>query len=104
MLYNSPGSKVYGTAKTLSEFWETQYAGYANDDVNRPPTTKELQMFSDNCYKISPDALGKILLMLEKLSPASLVKRVDSDEVDVNVDLINATAFKSISQMMKEFQ
>jgi hypothetical protein len=63
MLYNAPGAAVYIKAKTLSEYWEAQWATFCTGpvDVNRPPSAQELQQFAENCYRISPDELGQVL-------------------------------------------
>ena len=42
LLYNMPGSKIYTTAKALSESFELNYLPLARDDVNRPPNAEEM--------------------------------------------------------------
>jgi len=104
MLYNAPGAQVYVKAKILSEYWEAQWASFCNGaaDVNKPPASLELQSFAENCYRISPNDLGQVLAMLEKESPACLVKKGgDSKEVEVNVDLINGRVFKAVSEFAR---
>lgn len=96
MLYNAPGSMVYNRAKTLSDYWESQWASFCKDDVERPPTTEEMQQWAENCHKISQDELGKILSILESICPQSLVKKYDSNEVEVNVDLIGGKTFREV--------
>jgi len=100
MLYNAPGAAVYVKAKVLSEYWEAQWAAFCHGsvDLNRHPEKSELQAFAENCYRISPNELGQVLSMLEKESPSCLVKKSDSKEVEVNVDLINGRVFKAVSE------
>jgi len=100
MLYNAPGAAVYVKAKILSEYWEAQWATFCHGsaDLNRPPEKSELQAFAENCYRISPNELGQVLSMLERESPSCLLKKADSKEVEVNVDLINGRVFKAVSE------
>lgn len=100
MLYNVPGSLVYNRAKTLSDYWETQWASFCKDDVERPPTTEDMQTWAENCHKISQDDLGKILSILESICPQSLVKKYDSNEVEVNVDLIGGKTFREVKNFV----
>ncbi len=101
MLYNAPGAVVYVKAKTLSEFWESQWSVMKNNDKNRPPQTQELQAFSELCYKLSPTDLGKVLRSLEKDSPSCLVKKPQSNEVEINVDLIKGNIFRDLHNQVK---
>lgn len=103
MLYNAPGAVVYVKAKTLSEFFEAQWSAFCEQDKNRAPQQTELQEFADKCYKINPDALGKVLKMLEKDSPACLVKKPQSNEVEVNVDLIKGSVFRQVDAFVQSF-
>jgi len=96
MLYNAPGSLVYNRAKTLSYFWEAHWSLFCKDDVERPPTTEEMQQWAENCHKISQEDLGKILGILDSSYPQSLVKRYESNEVEVNVDLIGGKTFREV--------
>jgi hypothetical protein len=61
MLYNAPGALVYVKAKSLSEYFESQWLAVCAKDSNRPPLAHELQTFAENCYRISADDLGQIL-------------------------------------------
>jgi len=100
MLYNAPGSLVYNRAKALSDYWESQWSSFCKDDVERPPTTEEMQQWAENCHKISQEDLGKILSILESICPQSLVKKYDSNEVEVNVDLIGGKTFREVKNVV----
>lgn len=99
MTYNAPGSRVYANAKSLSEFWENCWAAVyrsATEDLNRPPTTTEMTNWVEKCHRIPADELGKVMTMLDSLCPNSLIKKTDTSEVEVNVDLITGKAFRDI--------
>jgi hypothetical protein len=54
MTYNLPESKVYSHAKSLGEFFETQWATFAKSDEdvrNRPPTMEALSDFVEKCHR-----------------------------------------------------
>jgi len=103
MLYNAAGSRVYFLAKTLSELFETAWSqSVIKDDVDRPPQVEEMQAWAESCHRISPEDLGKILSYLESACPQCLVKRSDTSEVDVNVDLIGARCFRELKTMIDD--
>lgn len=99
MTYNAPGSRVYANAKSLSEYWENCWAGVyrATEDVNRPPNTTEMTNWVEKCHRIPADELGKVMTMLDSSCPNSLIKKSETSEVEVNVDLITGKAFREIS-------
>jgi hypothetical protein len=53
-----------------------------------------------NCHKIGQDDLGKILSILDSICPQSLVKKYDSNEVEVNVDLIGGKTFREVKNVV----
>eukprot|EP00981_Chlorochromonas_danica_P008791 scaffold2312_cov165-Ochromonas_danica.AAC.31 len=96
MTYNAPGSKVYVCAKNLGDFWETSWAATqagAEDDIDRPPSKEALIAFVERCHFIFPEELAKVLMMIEENCPNSIVKKPESNEIEVNTDLINGRAF-----------
>jgi hypothetical protein len=97
MLYNAPGATVYVKAKTLQEFWEAQWATFNQQDLNRPAVADDLRLFTENCYRISTEDMGKILNKIEKECPNALVKKPNTNEVEVNVDLIHGKTFRDVS-------
>jgi predicted phosphatase len=58
----------------------------------------DLKMFAEMCYKVSAEDMGKILRLLEKDSPGCLVKKPNSNEVEINVDLIKGRVFRNINE------
>eukprot|EP00599_Poterioochromonas_sp_BG-1_P000061 CAMPEP_0173146270 /NCGR_PEP_ID=MMETSP1105-20130129/8390_1 /TAXON_ID=2985 /ORGANISM="Ochromonas sp., Strain BG-1" /LENGTH=157 /DNA_ID=CAMNT_0014060433 /DNA_START=1 /DNA_END=470 /DNA_ORIENTATION=- len=91
MTYNTPNSKVYNYARTLSDFWESSWAQIANTDdaIDRPPSMEAISEFVEKSHRITPEELGKVLRKLDELCPNCIVKKPNSNEVDVNTDLIN---------------
>lgn len=54
MTYNLPESRVYTHAKSLSEFFETQWATIAKSDAdikNRTPSMEALADFVEKCHR-----------------------------------------------------
>lgn len=94
MLYNAPGAAVYVKAKTLSEAFEAQWSTYRKNDASRPASQDEMTDFSKKCYKLGPDELGGLMALLETKCPSCLVKKKETNEVEVNVDLISGIAFR----------
>lgn len=102
MLYNAPGSRIYLTAKTLSEFWEAQWATVAKDDQNRPPSNDEMSGWVELCHRIPAEDLGKVIVYLDSVCPSACSKRFETNEVDVNVDLIPGKVFREVQRMVSE--
>jgi hypothetical protein len=52
MTYNAPGSRVYTNAKSLGEFWESNWASIAGaeDDIDRPPSKEALLAFVEKSH------------------------------------------------------
>eukprot|EP00601_Ochromonadales_sp_CCMP2298_P022863 CAMPEP_0173298012 /NCGR_PEP_ID=MMETSP1143-20121109/15855_1 /TAXON_ID=483371 /ORGANISM="non described non described, Strain CCMP2298" /LENGTH=191 /DNA_ID=CAMNT_0014238079 /DNA_START=108 /DNA_END=684 /DNA_ORIENTATION=+ len=92
MSYNKPNSRVYVHAKTMSEFWEASCAALMKGlvDPDKPASAEQLAAFVDKCHRVNAQELGVILKHLDEECPNCLVKRADSNEVEVNVDLMQA--------------
>ena len=101
MLYNAPGAAVYVKAKTLSEAFESQWSTYRKNDASRPASQEEMAEFSKKCYKLDPDELGTLMRLLEVKCPSCLVKKKETNEIEVNVDLISGQAFRDAETYMK---
>ena len=103
MLYNVPGSKIYTTAKGLSETFEISYYPLAKDDPNRPPSAEDMTSWVTDCHSITSDELGAVLVKLEAACPQCLVKRPDQNEVEVNVDLVSGVVFREIRALLDTY-
>ena len=102
MLYNAPGAAVYVKAKSLSEAFESQWALFRKNDAQRPATQQEMTSLAEKCYKIDPEELGKLLEMLERSCPSCLVKKKETNEVEVNVDLISGKVFRDAEKFIDD--
>ena len=102
MLYNAPGAAVYVKAKSLSEAFESQWALFRKHDAQRPATQQEMTSLAEKCYKIDPEDLGKLLELLERSCPSCLVKKKDTNEVEVNVDLISGKVFRDAEKFIND--
>lgn len=103
MTYNRPGSKIYVHAKSLSEHFESSCRALVKDeeeDVNRPPTTEQMKLWVDKCHRISKDQLGQVLRLLSDTCPSCLFQRPETNEVDVNVDLLDGRSFREASLLV----
>ena len=80
---------------------EAAYVDIVSDDIDRPPSIEEMNTWVSDCHSISPEELGKILLKLEEICPQCLVKRIESNEVEINVDLVSGKAFRDISTILR---
>mmetsp|Transcript_16504 Transcript_16504/g.15830 ORF Transcript_16504/g.15830 Transcript_16504/m.15830 type:complete len:199 (+) Transcript_16504:106-702(+) len=103
MMYNIPGSKVYTSAKSLSEVWELSYVEIVTDDIDRPPSVEEMNTWVGDCHSLTAEELGKVLVKLEQSCPQSLIKKSDCNEVEVNVDLVTGKAFREVSIMLQMY-
>ena len=82
---------------------EASYVEIVSDDVDRPPSVDEMNIWVGDCHSISAEELGKVLVKLEELCPQCLVKRIECNEVEVNVDLVTGRAFREISVMLRMY-
>jgi hypothetical protein len=101
LLYNMPGSKIYTTAKALSESFEANYLAMARDDPNRPPNAEEMTAWVADCHQVTSEELGQVLQKLEAACPQSLIKRPELNEVEVNVDLVPGSVFREIRSSLE---
>lgn len=100
MLFNGLGSKVYAHAKLCSETFESLING-AIGIQELLPSNEEITAFTEKCFKLSPEDLGKILLLLDKLCPRCLLRSQAHDEVQLNVDLLTPTAFTEANRLLQ---
>lgn len=56
MTYNAPNSKIYNHARSLSEFWESNWAqiATADDAIDRPPSMEAITEFVEKCHRYLP--------------------------------------------------
>jgi hypothetical protein len=52
--------------------------------------------------RISPDELGKVLRKLDSINPDCLLKKPDTNEMDVNTDLFTGSIFREINTFLDQ--
>lgn len=62
------------------------------------PTNDERRAFAKGLYKITKEQLGKVITDLDAKCPKALVKNAAEDEVEINIDNINAVTFKEVEE------
>jgi Bromodomain extra-terminal - transcription regulation len=65
-----------------------------------PPSSEEKRRFAENMYRIKMDDLTKIVSHIDSLCPDALEKVDGCDEIEINLDKIDAGTFHSVSQKM----
>ena len=96
MLYNASGSKIYQIAKQLSEMFETQWNNLYPEDSGRLPTTEEMTNWVDQCHRLTPDDLGVLIVVLDESFPNCITKKVETNEVEIHIDLIPGAIFRKV--------
>lgn len=96
LVYNAQGSKIYQQAKVMSELWEGLWAitESGKADPMKPPSTAEQVRFAESCHQLSSKDLGLLLMALDEVRSQCLMKDPINKTVEVNLDLIDGTAYK----------
>uniref|UniRef100_A0A7S1TWM5 Bromo domain-containing protein n=1 Tax=Phaeomonas parva TaxID=124430 RepID=A0A7S1TWM5_9STRA len=108
MTYNQDGSDFYKIAERFSKKFETKFAPVAKAEAResvedeRPPTTDERIVFSHNLFNIRMQELGQLIQKLDGLCPECLEKKPDEDEIEINVDAIDAATFRNVDRFVKD--
>lgn len=113
--YNADGSDFFILAENMSQIFENKYSKLLKElnitepeksVVTKAPSLEEKKLFAKSLYKITKEQLGKVIVDLDELSPQSITKNSAEDQVEINVDNIEATAFFKlmdyVSDCMKE--
>ena len=93
MVYNAINSKVYSCAKFCSDLFESLYTNMSITAKDQLPTNQEVSSFLECCFKLPPDDLSKLILLLDKYAPSCFVRINDSQEIQINIDLFTPEAF-----------
>jgi hypothetical protein len=70
-------------------------------DQSRPPTLTDKRMFAQNLYNISSEDLGKVIQILDQRCE-SCIKRIDAEDIEVEIDAIDAASFWVADNFVKE--
>lgn len=109
MLYNQDGSDFYNLANKFKTRFEDKFARVASTDVaaddkeDQAPTLEEKKNFAHNIYKIKSEELGEVVTKLDQCCPSALDKKHDKEEIEINIDAIEARTFHQLDRMVREF-
>ena len=103
--YNQDESEYYKLASKFSKLFEQRFAKIValDEDLGdiKEPTIEEKTQFSRNIFNISPEALGNVVTMLDERCEKCIDKE-DADEIEINIDLIDALTFQAVDKYVKE--
>ena len=131
-VYNQEGSDFYTLASNLSRKFEDRYmkirteydtgkdtlvvgggsggnmtsgntAKNINPDV-RIPTLDEKTQFAGNIFKISGDALGHVMQVIDLRCPIAIERNINGaeDELEINVDALDNRTFHELDTFIQE--
>jgi Bromodomain/Bromodomain extra-terminal - transcription regulation len=115
MTYNADGSDFYKLAQSLYKKWETQWMKFLQEVGNAPApgepltgghekvTLQEKKNFAKLLFQISKEDLGKVLLEVERKCPAALQRNASEDEVDFNLDLLDAATLSELTILVQSY-
>mmetsp|Transcript_5334 Transcript_5334/g.7913 ORF Transcript_5334/g.7913 Transcript_5334/m.7913 type:complete len:223 (+) Transcript_5334:144-812(+) len=115
--YNADGSDFYNLADTLSTKFEDKFAkllkelgleagdgksgaGGAGTSEAKEPSLEDKKLFAKRLYKISKEDLGKVIIELDSICPQAITKNSAEDQVEINVDNIDAESFSKVMQFV----
>ena len=109
MTYNEKGSDLYRSGKELSRKFEEKYDKFVPAQnrgadgqfvLDIPPSTQEKQRFGKNMYRVRTEDLNEIVSILDSQCPACLQKVDGTDELEINLDVIDGRTFQQISKVV----
>lgn len=115
MTYNADGSDFYKLAQSLYKKWDTQWMKFLQEVGNAPApgepltgghekvTLQEKKNFAKLLFQISKEDLGKVLLEVERKCPAALLRNASEDEVDFNLDLLDAATLSELTILVQSW-
>jgi Bromodomain extra-terminal - transcription regulation len=65
-----------------------------------PPSSEEKRRFADNMYRIKMDELSQIVSDIDARCPDALEKVEGCDEIEINLDKIDARTFHAVSKQV----
>lgn len=102
--YNQDGSEYYKLAQQFSKKFEAMYKKIdlsADLGEIKEPTKEEKKKFSQNIYLIDSEVLGNVVTMLDERCE-KCIDKTDPDEIEINIDKIDALTFKAVDEFVKE--
>eukprot|EP00940_MAST-03C_sp_MAST-3C-sp2_P001714 g1714.t1 len=103
--YNQDESEYYKLASKFSKIFEQRFGKIVALDKDlsdiKGPTVEQKTAFSRNIFNISPEALGNVVTILDERCEKCIDKE-DADEIEINIDLIDALTFQAVDSYVKE--
>jgi Bromodomain/Bromodomain extra-terminal - transcription regulation len=115
MTYNADGSDFYKLAQSLYKKWDTQWMKFLQEVGSAPApgeplagghekvTLQEKKNFAKMLFQISKEDLGKVLLEVERKCPAAIVRNASEDELDFNLDLLDAATLSELTILVQSY-
>ncbi|RHY10959.1 hypothetical protein DYB37_004414 [Aphanomyces astaci] len=103
-LYNQDGSDLWTVADDLTKLFDEKMKELkldAGGPSSKASSSYASHVIPQDIYKISSKDLGIVVDMLEELCPKALDKQ-NADELELNVDAIDAKTFKEIDAFIKD--
>ena len=72
------------------------WAKVTGDESGRPPNFESMKLWIAKCRGLSCESLSEIIQYLQSECPQCIFKKIPSNEIDINVDLIPAKLFNSV--------
>ena len=107
-IYNQDGSEFHTLSLEFSRRFEEAFlqvkeaaGGDDFDDAGEHPTIAEKTQFSQNIYKIDSVQLGRVVELLDEKCEAAIDK-TNPNEIEINIDAIDAGTFDVLDQYVRE--
>ena len=107
-IYNQDGSEFHTLSLEFSRRFEEAFlqvkeaaGGEDFDDGGEHPTIAEKTQFSQNIYKIDSVQLGRVVELLDEKCEAAIDK-TNPNEIEINIDAIDAKTFDMLDQYVRE--
>mmetsp|Transcript_26784 Transcript_26784/g.62852 ORF Transcript_26784/g.62852 Transcript_26784/m.62852 type:complete len:213 (-) Transcript_26784:90-728(-) len=102
MVYNQDDSEYYQMAGRLKKVFAAKFSKVKWEGgvgPMKPPTVADKKMFSQNVYQITSEELGKVVQILDQKCE-SCIKQVDPDDVEIDIDAIDAGTFWEVKRFV----
>lgn len=105
MTYNRDDSEYYAMAARLKVVFDDKFGKIkwkaAEAAAVTAPTVAEKKSFSQNMYQIGSEDMGHVVQMLDQRCESS-IKQIDPDDIEIDVDAIDAATFWAVDKFVKE--
>mmetsp|Transcript_9830 Transcript_9830/g.16376 ORF Transcript_9830/g.16376 Transcript_9830/m.16376 type:complete len:208 (+) Transcript_9830:52-675(+) len=98
MAYNEDGSEVYLMAERMDKKFDELFSAL---DAGRAPAAGARHRFGRALYRLDPEQLGRLVGRLAQQCPAAVQALESSEELEVNIDAIDAATFWELDRYIK---